>query len=92
MSPVTGSITGKVTDALTNHGIGDAIVTLTSPELPGEQTGVTDSTGDFDITGLPLGVYTIRVEQFGYSAYNRRGLNLDSPDKPMWLKMELVPN
>lgn len=91
MSNGTGSITGHAVDALTNHGIAYAVVTLTSPSLMGEQTGLTDASGSFDIAGLPLGIYNIRVELFNYKPYTRGNLNLDSTDPPMRLKMELVP-
>src|SRR5262245_29345661 len=43
----TGVLTGKVQDAASNKPLGDAVITLTSPALQGEQTVVSDGSGSY---------------------------------------------
>ena len=60
----TGIIQGRVTDqeGLVLPG---ATVTVTSPNLQGARTVVTDETGNYIIRGLPTGRYHVRVELSG---------------------------
>jgi hypothetical protein len=60
----TGIIQGRVTDqdGLVLPG---ATVTVTSPNLQGARTVVTDETGSYMVRGLPTGRYHVRVELSG---------------------------
>jgi hypothetical protein len=58
-----GSISGKVSDRRTGHAIPFATVTVV-----GAQKGaLTDSEGQYLITGVPTGTYEVRVQFLGYS-------------------------
>jgi thermitase len=59
--PLTGSITGKVTDAADNSSIAGAMVSCNGASV------TTDSNGDFTITDLPQGVYTVTASDTGYT-------------------------
>src|SRR5437868_6843949 len=52
----TGGIAGTIIDANSQNPVADAVVIATSPSLQGEQTAVTDASGNFEITLLPAGV------------------------------------
>src|SRR5690349_20444332 len=41
-----------------------------------ERTYVSNESGDYIATNLPIGVYTVKVELPGFQAVNRTGLNL----------------
>jgi hypothetical protein len=60
----TGILQGRVTDqeGLVLPG---ATVTVTSPNLQGARTVVTDETGSYIVRGLPSGRYHIRIELSG---------------------------
>src|SRR6185503_11530453 len=62
----SGVVTGKVQDAASNKPLGDAVVTLTSPALQGEQTVVSDGSGSYRIPNLPPGDYTLRIDKDSY--------------------------
>ena len=57
----TSSITGTVTDASTSKPVVGAVVVVTSPALPAEQTGVTEAGGKFTIPNLSAGDYILAV-------------------------------
>jgi thermitase len=59
--PPTGSITGKVTDAAENSLIAAAAVS------DGVRTALTDASGQYVITGVPEGTYTVTASAAGYS-------------------------
>jgi TonB family protein len=52
------------------------VVIARSPELPGEQTVVTDSSGAFEMTLLPAGTYSLAVQRDGFQTYSPEGLVL----------------
>src|SRR5262245_16476512 len=68
-----GVLTGTVVDSGSKKPIADAVVTVTSPALQGEQTVVTDSSGSYRIPNLPPGVYTMRVDSDSHRPYARGG-------------------
>jgi thermitase len=59
--PPTGSITGKVTDAADNSLIAGATVS------DGVRAALTDASGQYVITGVPGGTYTVTASAAGYS-------------------------
>src|SRR5258708_12146135 len=61
----TGSLSGQVVDAETQAPVSNAVVVAQGPALQGEQTAVTDSTGSFEISLLPAGVYAAVVHPQG---------------------------
>ena len=83
-------LTGTVIDTATKRPIADAVVTLTSPALQGEQTVVTDKSGSYRIPNLPPGNYTIRLEGDSYKPYTRGGITLRL-DSTIRVNAELLP-
>ena len=57
-------LTGTIVDTATNKPLADAVVTVTSPALQGEQIVVTDASGAYRIPNLPPGDYTLRVDRY----------------------------
>ncbi len=72
----TSSITGVVTDASTGKPVVGAVVVVTSPALPAEQTVVTEAGGKFAVPDLPAGDYTLAVQMDGYKPFERADLKL----------------
>jgi hypothetical protein len=57
------ALVGSIKDASNGAPVPDAVVTVTSPALLGEELAVTDAQGAYRILGLPPGIYTLRVEK-----------------------------
>jgi hypothetical protein len=66
---ITGSLTGNVTSD--NAPLPGATVTVTSPQLQGSRTAITDANGNYNIAGLPPGDYTVRIELQGLQTVTR---------------------
>jgi hypothetical protein len=75
-----GVITGQVRNALTKAPVPDAVITVTSPALQGEQIVVTDAGGNFRVPQIPPGEgYTVAVDAgSAYKPQSRGGLKLNS--------------
>ncbi len=86
----TAVMTGKVLDGSNQQGVGDAVVTATSPSMQGEQLVVTDSTGLFRLPQLAPGTYTFRVEREGFKPYERKGVDIRL-DQTLRLNVEMLP-
>ncbi len=56
----TGAIQGGVTDAVSGEPLAGVTVIVASPALQGEQVAITDEAGQYKITSLPPGDYTVR--------------------------------
>ena len=92
------NLTGRVTDAATNAPVPDVVVTVTSPQLQGEETAVTDANGLWRVQSLPPGDYTIRLDKESYKPFARTSigvradatLRVDSQLLPESLKEEVV--
>src|SRR5947209_20201817 len=56
-SRTTGALTGIVTDAKGNALLPGVNVTLTSPQLQGSRTAITDAQGEYTLPLLPPGTY-----------------------------------
>jgi outer membrane receptor protein involved in Fe transport len=65
-----GSIAGKVSDKKTGHAIPFATVTV----VGAGKGALTDSEGQFLITGVPAGSYELRVQFLGYSPISQPGV------------------
>jgi hypothetical protein len=69
---VTGAISGTVVDASGNAVVG-ATVTLINERTSDSRTLTTNESGNFRFTAALPGTYTIKVEQRGFSAFERKG-------------------
>lgn len=83
-------LVGTVTDVATGAPIVDAVVTVTSDALQGEEVAVTDESGAYRIPGLPPGLYQLRVETVRFKPYARGGLQLHA-DTTIRLNAALLP-
>lgn len=72
---VTGAIKGQITDQQ-GSVVPGAPLTLTSPDLQGQRTVVSDSDGNYVFIGLPPGVYKITVNKDGFQPFQQEGLQL----------------
>jgi hypothetical protein len=73
---VTASISGTVKDP-SGAAIAGASVTATNIETGISQTQTTNGQGFYSFQSLPLGKYTIDVQEKGFKAYRQRDLTLD---------------
>jgi hypothetical protein len=73
---VTASISGTVTDT-SGAVIAGATVTATNVDTGVVTTETTNAQGFYSFQSLPLGKYTIGVQQSGFKAYTETGLVLD---------------
>ena len=85
-----GVLIGNVTDASSKEPVADAVVTVTSPGMQGEQTVVTDSSGLYRIPTLPPGVYVVRIDKETYKPYTRDAIAMRA-DTTLRLNAELLP-
>src|SRR6266536_3379717 len=76
----TGTITGVVKDQ-SGGVIPGATVTVRNVATGIATTFVTDSTGVYVATNLPVGPYEVGVELAGFKGYKRRDLELHVTDR-----------
>ena len=76
LAGVTASISGTVTDA-SGAVVAGATVTATNVETAVVTTQTTNAQGFYSFQSLPLGNYTIGVQQSGFKAYTQTGLVVD---------------
>src|SRR3984885_10921724 len=76
LAGVTASISGTVTDP-SGAVVAGATVTATNVETGVVTTLTTNSQGFYSFQSLPLGTYTINVQQNGFKGYAQTGLVLD---------------
>ncbi len=67
-----GTVTGRVVDKKTGHAIPFANVTI--PEA--KRGGLTDSEGQFTISGVPPGTWEVRVQFLGYRPVSKPGVEV----------------
>jgi hypothetical protein len=67
---ITGTISGTVVDA-SGKALAGANVMLTNEKTAIARVGATNDEGDFTITSLQPGVYTIKIENRGFRSYQR---------------------
>jgi outer membrane receptor protein involved in Fe transport len=87
----TGSLSGQVVDAETQAPVPNAVVVAQGPALQGEQTVVTDSTGSFEISLLPAGVYAVVVQREGYNPFTETGLTVHI-GRTIKVRLQLIPD
>jgi TonB-linked SusC/RagA family outer membrane protein len=61
----TGTVAGRVFDSSTQQPIVGATVSVA------DRGGLTNTTGQFVITGVPAGTHRVRVQQIGYAEFTR---------------------
>jgi hypothetical protein len=66
----TGSLSIKAVDEQ-GAVMPGASITLTSPALPREVSGTTDAGGVYQVPGLPLGTYTVKIALQGFQSVIR---------------------
>lgn len=66
---IFASISGAVTDATNGNPLENVSVTI----IPGANSVLTDSNGNFQFTGLEEGQYTISAQKSGYQS-NRKNI------------------
>src|SRR5262249_55775212 len=76
----TGSITGTVTDP-SRAAVSGAQVTVASPDHGIDRQTVTNSSGEYNQSGLPGGAYDITVTAGGFKKYQAKGVKLDVAQK-----------
>src|ERR1700683_5858515 len=76
LAGVTASISGTVTDP-SGAVVAGATVTATNVETGVVTTLTTNSQGFYSFQSLPLGTYTINVQQNGFKGYAQTGVVLD---------------
>lgn len=76
MASITASISGTVSDS-TGAAIVGASVRVTNVDTGISQTQQTNGQGYYSFQELPLGHYTIDVEQKGFKSFRQTGLVLD---------------
>jgi len=73
----TGAISGTVTDP-TGAVVANATVTATSVDTNANTVRSTTKAGDFNITPLPPGVYTVTVTGKGFETYQQKNVTVDA--------------
>ncbi|HUC07725.1 MAG TPA: carboxypeptidase regulatory-like domain-containing protein, partial [Solirubrobacterales bacterium] len=91
LAQTTGGISGQIIDATNQSPVKDAVIIAQSPALQGEQTAVTDDKGQFEVTLLPTGVYTLTVQREGYQPFSQQGLKV-ALDRTIRVKLQVVPD
>jgi hypothetical protein len=79
-SKETGAIVGTVTDE-DHTPLPGATVTLTSPNLMGTRTFVTDARGQYRFPALPPGDYTLRAQLPGFRTYIQENIRLTTTSR-----------
>src|SRR5215471_4074260 len=76
----TGSIVGSVTDK-TGALIPGAAITVTNTDTGSTNKTVTDSSGNYAVTPLPVGHYSVTVEARGFKKSVSAGITLNLQDR-----------
>ncbi len=71
----TGRIMGQVVDAQ-GAALPGATVTVTSPNLQGVQSQVTDGEGNYRFLSLPPGRYTVKVELTSFKTIEQSNVDV----------------
>lgn len=84
-----GSLVGRVTD---EQGVAlpGVTVTATSPSLQGPRVTTTDASGQFGLTGLPVGQYTVTFELEGFATVQRE-VEIQAGSNAIDVTMEISP-
>ncbi len=86
-----GNLSGRVTDASTQTPVPDVVVTITSPNLQGEETAVTDANGLWRVQNVPAGNYTVRLDKESFRPFSRSDVALRA-DVTLRVDAQLLPD
>jgi outer membrane receptor protein involved in Fe transport len=75
VSSSTGALNGRVTDA-TQSVMPGVTITVSSPSLMGTRTAVTDGDGQYRLTAMPPGDYTLLFELSGFATVRNEGIHI----------------
>lgn len=82
---------GTVIDGVGKQPLAGVAVTATSPVLEGAETQATDEQGDYQISGLPPGYYTLSFELDGFKPFERDDIELHD-GRTIHMNVELLPD
>ncbi len=85
---ITGSITGTVTDA-TGATVAGATVTVTQTATNGVHIATTSGAGNFTVTQLAPGEYTVRIDKETFASYQQKDIML-SIDQVVQINAQLA--
>jgi hypothetical protein len=71
----TGTLTGTVTDA-TGGALPGVTVTVTSPQLQGSRSVVTNESGEYVLSLLPPGTYRVELALGGFDTIVRENIRV----------------
>ena len=71
----TGAINGKVVDP-SDAVLPGVTVTISAPQMQGEQTAMTNADGNYRFPGIPPGTYRVRYELPGFAQVVREGIRV----------------
>ena len=71
----TGTINGKVVDP-SDAVLPGVTVTISAPQMQGEQTAVTNADGNYRFPGIPPGTYRVTYELPGFAQVVREGIRV----------------
>src|SRR5688500_4872827 len=71
----TGAINGRVVDS-SDSVLPGVTVTISSPQMQGEQTAITNAEGNYRFPGIPPGTYTVRYELPGFATVTREAIRV----------------
>jgi hypothetical protein len=74
---ITGNLAGTVQD-MTGAVIPGAKVTVTKPDTNAVFTATSGSRGEFSLNDLPVGIYVLKIESQGFSAFTLTNVRVDS--------------
>src|ERR1044072_1294885 len=84
---VNGRINGPVSDS-SGAVVPNAAVTITNTSTNATRTAVTDDSGFYTVTNLPVGTYTVTVERNGFKKANQTG-NVLTADQRLTVNITL---
>ena len=85
-----GVVQGTITDTSTGKAVADVVVTATSPAKQGEELVVTDGAGNYYLSQLPPGTYTLRFEKESFKPFSRADIVVRA-DRTLRVNVELLP-
>ena len=81
----TGNISGKITDIETNEALPLVNVLI----VGSGRGGVTNDKGEYFLTGVQAGTYTVRASLLGYQVFEAKKITID-PDETTVLNFRLA--
>src|ERR1035438_3557801 len=85
---VTGTVTGTVVDP-SELAVPKANISFTNEETGDQRTTSTDANGDFVLSSVQPGLYTIGVQAAGFKRYEKTNLNLTPNERLFVGKLSL---